>query len=68
MLKVQNIICGKVIENFNKAVRIELRKWVKEQMEKVHYICQKCGKTRTELYVHHLHPLRDIILDTLNKK
>lgn len=53
--------------NFNKAVRIELRKWVKEQMEKVHYICQKCGKTRTELYVHHLHPLRDIILDTLNK-
>lgn len=53
--------------NFNKAVRIELRKWVKEQMEKVHYICQKCGKTHTELHVHHLHPLRDIISDTLNK-
>ena len=53
--------------NFNKAVRIELRNWVKECFEKVNYTCQKCGKTHTELQVHHLEPLRDIISKYLQK-
>lgn len=47
--------------NFNKAVRVELRSWVKKEFEKASYTCQKCGKTHTELHVHHLIPLRDII-------
>lgn len=53
--------------NFNKAVRIELREWVKECFEKANYTCQKCGKTHTELQVHHLEPLRDIISKYLQK-
>ena len=46
---------------FNKSVRIELRLWVRKEFEKASYTCQKCGKTHTELHVHHLIPLRDII-------
>lgn len=36
-------------------------------MEKVDFTCQRCGKTHTELHVHHLHPLRNIIEEILNK-
>lgn len=52
---------------FNKAVRIELRNWVKQKFEEVSYTCQRCGKTHTELQVHHLEPLRDIIQKFLDK-
>ena len=53
--------------NFNKAVRIELRNWVQECFKEVNYTCQQCGKTHTELQVHHLEPLRDIISNFLNQ-
>lgn len=53
--------------NFNYAVRTSLRKWVREMMEKQNFICEKCGKNKTELHVHHLIPLRDIINNTLNE-
>lgn len=46
---------------FNKSVRIELRPWVRHEFEKANFTCQKCGKTHTELHVHHLIPLCDII-------
>ena len=52
---------------FNKAVRIELRNWVKSKFEEAKYTCQKCGKINTELQVHHLEPLRDIIQKFLDK-
>ena len=52
---------------FNKAVRIELRKWVQQKFAEVNYVCQKCGKDHTELQVHHLEPLRDIIQKFLDK-
>lgn len=52
---------------FNKAVRIELRNWVKQKFEEVNYTCQRCRKTHTELQVHHLEPLRDIIQKFLDK-
>lgn len=76
----QNILEGKIIykkgsehylwkgnRTFNKAVRIELRNWVKSKFEESNYTCQKCGKTHTELQVHHLEPLRDIIQNFLDK-
>ena len=52
--------------NFNKSVRVELRKWVKEKFFESNFTCQICGKTKTELHVHHLKPLREIIDDYLN--
>ena len=48
-------------QNLNKSIRIELRHWVSELFEKYNYTCQRCGKTNTELHVHHIEPLRDII-------
>lgn len=50
---------------FNKAVRIELRNWVKAMFKKAEYTCQVCGKKNTELHVHHKIPLRNIINDIL---
>lgn len=47
--------------NFNKSVRIALRQWVKECFKKQNFTCQHCGKTHTELHVHHITHLRDII-------
>lgn len=52
--------------NFNKSVRVELRKWVKEKFIEANFTCQICGKTKTELHVHHLEPLREIIENYLN--
>ena len=47
--------------NFNKAVRIELRNWVKSVFKQKNYTCEVCGVTNTVLHVHHKIPLRDII-------
>ena len=52
---------------FNKAVRIALRRWVKREMESKNFTCQICGKIKTELHVHHLEPLREIITKFLEK-
>ncbi len=52
---------------FNGYVRVALRKWVKHMFEKVKFTCQHCGKTHTELHVHHTKPLRDIISEFLYK-
>lgn len=51
----------------NKSVRIALRHWVKQMFEKYEYTCQVCGKQHTELHVHHIEPLRDIITKFLIK-
>lgn len=51
--------------NFNKAVRIELRSWVKSMFKMHNYTCQLCGATNSILHVHHKIPLRDIISKTL---
>lgn len=51
----------------NGYVRVALRKWVKHMFEKVKFTCQHCGKTHTELHVHHTKPLRDIISEFLDK-
>lgn len=53
--------------NFNKQVRIELRQWVKEMMEKEEFTCKNCGKTNCSLQIHHTEPLRDIISKFLQK-
>lgn len=53
--------------NFNKQVRIYLRKWIINQMSLVNFTCQKCNKNNCELQVHHIEPLRDIINDHLIK-
>lgn len=53
---------------FNKAVRIALRRWVKMLFEETNYTCQKCGKINTELHVHHLLPLRTIIKEELENE
>lgn len=53
--------------NFNKSVRIELRKWVKQKFDDTNYTCQICGKNKIELHVHHLKPLRDIIQEYFNE-
>ena len=52
---------------FNGYVRVALRKWVKYMFEKAKFTCQHCGKTHTELHVHHTKPLRDIISEFLDK-
>ena len=54
--------------NFNKAVRINLRKWVKEMFIKNNFTCQICGKNKGELHVHHIEPLRDIISNFMEKE
>ena len=54
--------------NFNKAVRINLRKWVKEMFIKNNFTCQICGKNKGELHVHHIVPLRDIISNFMEKE
>lgn len=76
----ENISNGKIIykkgkehhlykgnRNFNKQVRIELREWVRKKMELDNFTCTKCGKTNCELQVHHLEPLRNIIIKFLEK-
>lgn len=35
--------------------------------KKYEYTCQICGKTNTELHVHHIMPLRNIITNFLTK-
>ena len=54
--------------NFNKAVRINLRKWVKEMFIKNNFTCQICSKNKGELHVHHIEPLRDIISNFMEKE
>ena len=54
--------------NFNKAVRINLRKWVKEMFIKNNFTCKICGKNKGELHVHHIEPLRDIISNFMEKE
>ena len=54
--------------NFNTAVRINLRKWVKEMFIKNNFTCQICGKNKGELHVHHIEPLRDIISNFMEKE
>ena len=51
----------------NGYVRVGLRKWVKHMFENAHFTCQHCGKTHTELQVHHTKPLRNIISEFLDK-
>lgn len=48
-------------------IRLNLSKWIKEQLDKSNYTCQLCGKTNTELHVHHNEPLRNIINNFLKK-
>lgn len=48
-------------------IRLNLSKWIKEQLDKSNYTCQLCGKTNTELHVHHNEPLRNIINSFLKK-
>lgn len=51
----------------NGYVRVALRKWVKHMFENAQFTCQHCGKTHTELHVHHTKPLRNIISEFLDK-
>ena len=52
---------------FNRHIRINLRKWVKEKFKESNFTCQENGETHCELQVHHIIPLRDIISEFLKK-
>ena len=50
-------------------VKPELRYLSQDKIvnDKIVYTCQVCGKQHTELHVHHIEPLRDIITKFLTK-
>ena len=51
----------------NKYIRDHLKYWVKDQLQSANYTCQKCGKQKTTLHVHHNIPLFKIIEEFLTK-